>query len=285
LSGARNREPRASECGELTRARHALYALLVCAAGCAHLPGARPSAPELIFIPPFQVRVYPAGAGAPGSRVSLALLLSGDGGWTHSLDSMARALSATGSFVAGIDVRALLETYRHDARGCVSTGSDLAALARFIEQRYQLPRTPPVLIGHSAGATLAYVALAQSPRGTFAGGLTLSFCVDLDLATPLCPALAGLPRSSGVRLLPSNTVSAPWISLHGLDDGVCPASEDRRFVAATPGATFTALPGVSHRYRHPARWWPQFAAAYARLAGSNTAGRTGDRRVTAPRLL
>jgi acetyl esterase/lipase len=45
-----------------------------------------------------------------------------------------------------------------------------------------------VLIGHSAGATLAYVALAQARPRTFAGALTLSFCTELDLTRPLCAA-------------------------------------------------------------------------------------------------
>jgi type IV secretory pathway VirJ component len=199
----------------------------------------------------------------------LALLLSGDGGWGGPLPEIARRLSDEGTLVAGIDVRDLFSSYARDPQSCVSPGADLADLAHYLEQRYALPDAPPVLIGHSAGATLAYVALAQSPTGTFAGALTLSFCADLDLSKPLCsaPGLRSLPRTSGVRLLPSpSALPAPWSALHGLDDTVCPAAEAREFVGALPGARFIGLPGITHSYHHVNRWWPSFESAWRQLA-------------------
>lgn len=125
----------------------------------------------------------------------------------------------------------------------------------------------PTLIGHSAGATLAFVALAQSAPGAFAGAITLSFCADLDLAKPLCPnpGAVPLPRSGGVRLQPPVALPAPWIALHGLDDEVCPPEDSRTFATAIPGAHFIALPGIDHGYRNIDRWWPQFEAAYQQI--------------------
>lgn len=198
----------------------------------------------------------------------LVLLLSGDGGWGAPLSEIARRLSAQGALVAGVDVRDLFAVYSRDPHGCVSPGADLAALARYLQQRYALAGAPVVLIGHSAGATLAYVALVQSTPGTFAGALTLSFCADLDLEKPLCggPGLRSAPRTGGVQLLPATSpLPAPWFALHGLDDQVCPAAEAREFVSVMPGTHFLDLPGISHSYHHMSCWWPMFETAWHQL--------------------
>ncbi|MBV8146668.1 MAG: type IV secretion system protein VirJ, partial [Gammaproteobacteria bacterium] len=110
----------------------------------------------------------------------LALLLSGDGGWGSPLDAIASRLAAEGTLVAGIDVRDLFATYEHDGGSCVAPGADLEELVRDLRQRYGLADSGAVLIGHSAGATLAFIALEASSPGSFTGALTLSFCADLD---------------------------------------------------------------------------------------------------------
>ncbi len=203
----------------------------------------------------------------PGTPERLALLLSGDRGWTPFIGSLARELAASGTLVAGIDVEDLLKSLAQDPASCVAPGEELAVLAHYLQQHYQLTRTVPVLIGHSAGASFAYLGLAQSPAGSFAGALTLSFCEDLDLVKPLCrgASVQYLPRSGGVRLLPAVTLPAPWVALHGLEDEECPAPAARAFVDAVAGARFVALPQVTHSYHHWALWWPQFTAAYSEL--------------------
>jgi type IV secretory pathway VirJ component len=175
-------------------------------------------------------------------------------------------------------VRDLSATYERDPRACVSPATDLAELGDYLQARYGLAHAAPVLIGHSAGATIAYAALAEAPRGTFAGALTLSFCVDLDLRKPLCvsAALRYSPRpAGGARLLPAAALPAPWTALHGLDDSVCPAPEAREFVTAIPAAHFIGLPGVTHHYWNMDRWWPQFAQAYAELIAAGPPAAAG----------
>lgn len=198
----------------------------------------------------------------------LALLLSGDGGWSGLLGSIAQRLAAGGTLVAGVDVRHFLASLSQDPATCVAPGAELQSLARFLQQHYQLPSIAPVLIGHSAGATLAYVALAASTPQFFAGAITLSFCADLDLVKPLCPTrgmVPPLPRSGGVRLQPPVALPAPWIALHGLGDEVCPVADSRTFATAITDARFVPLPEIDHQYRHLHRWWPQFEAAYRQL--------------------
>ncbi|MBV9697854.1 MAG: virulence factor family protein, partial [Gammaproteobacteria bacterium] len=124
-------------------------------------------------------------------------------------------------------------------------------------------------VGHSAGATLAVVALAQAPRGSFRGALTLAFCPELDLTLPVCPSAAVRsstdPQHRGQRLRAAGALPAPWIDLHGLQDSECPAAPARAFAAQVPNAQFLPLPGVGHTFGSPRSWWPQFRAGFTAL--------------------
>jgi type IV secretory pathway VirJ component len=198
----------------------------------------------------------------------VAVLLSGDGGWGAPLDAIASGLAGRGSLVAGIDTREWLAALNRSGSPCIEAGGALADLGHYLNEHYPVPAQAPVLIGHSAGASLAYVALAQSAPADFAGALTLSFCADLDLARPLCPAgaLREGPRAGGVRLRPGGVLPGPWIALHGLEDRECPALEGREFVQGVPGSRFVALPGVGHSYRDAGSWWGAFMSSYDTLA-------------------
>ncbi len=206
----------------------------------------------------------------PGPAHHLVLLLSGDGGWDPAVEAIAQRLALRGTVVAGIDVRTWRAALEHAASTCVSPGAALAQLGRSLQARYGL-RERPALVGHSAGATLAYVALAQGRAQDFRGAVTLSFCAELDLAKPLCAAAAlrSTPRPNGVRLVPGGALSAPWIGLHGLDDRECPAAEGRAFVEAVPGARFVPLPGQGHSYGDIDSWWTPFNAAYGSLTAQH----------------
>ncbi len=203
-----------------------------------------------------------------GPPQHLALLLSGDGGWGAPLEAIAAGLAVRGSLVAGIDTRDWLAVLNRSGSPCIDPGAELAELGHYLKERYAVAPQAPILIGHSAGASLAYVALAQGRPADFAGALTLSFCTDLDLSRPLCPAAAlhGAPRAGGVRLLPAGALHGPWIALHGLDDQECPAAEGRQFARGVPGSRFVALPGVGHSYRDPRAWWGAFLSSYDTLA-------------------
>lgn len=216
------------------------------------------------------VRVYRP----QGSERNLALLVSGDGGWGAGIASIAQDLAGTDTLVAGIDGAEFLHGLGSGAAGCASPAGELATLSEFLIARYHLPpSTRATLVGHSAGATIAYVALAQAGAGTFTGALTLSFCTELDLDRPLCPAAAlhGVAVPSGIELTPGGPLPAPWIAVHGLNDKVCPAAAGAAFAAGIPQATFSAIPGVDHNYRDRALWWPAFMAGYRKLSGQGSA--------------
>ncbi|HUI59026.1 MAG TPA: AcvB/VirJ family lysyl-phosphatidylglycerol hydrolase [Steroidobacteraceae bacterium] len=205
-----------------------------------------------------------------GEVKHFALFLSGDGGWNSKLALISNALAADGTLVAGVDTAELFADLEKDGGSCVSPDGDLENLSHYVQAYYKVPTYfRPILLGHSAGATLAYASLAQAPAGVFAGALTLSFCVDLDLHKPLCQA-QGLRFTArgdgpGARLLPPPQLHAPWFALHGAEDKVCPAAEAREFVARIPGARFIELPRVSHNYAGTRDWLPQLKAALAEL--------------------
>ena len=199
------------------------------------------------------------------------MFFSGDGGWDDGLADIARALAAQGTLVAGIDTSDLFEELEKDGGKCVFPVGDMENLSHFVQAYYKLPTYfTPILIGHSAGASLVYAALAQAPPGTFTGALSLSFCADLDLHKPLCKA-ANLDYTAradgeGVRLTPpTKPLSAPWVAIHGSEDEVCSIAEARSFVANTPDARFVELPGITHNYGDMASWMPQFDSAYASI--------------------
>ena len=204
-----------------------------------------------------------------------AFLLSGDGGWNSGLATIAQRLANQGTMVAGIDTPQLYTNLEEDTGACVFPDGDLENLSHYIQAYYKLPTYfTPILIGYSAGASMAYAMLAQAPRGTFASALSLSFCVDLDLGKPLCRSenLRYTPRPHGVgsKLLPAPQLSAPWIAIHGTADDECPLPEAKAFVSQVPGARFVEMPRVGHNYGDPRGWLPQFDDAYASLAAADS---------------
>jgi type IV secretory pathway VirJ component len=208
-----------------------------------------------------------------GEVKHFVLLMSGDGGWTPRLARMAGALASDGTLVAGVDTAQLFADLEKDGGDCVLPDGDLENLSHYVQAYYKVPTYYiPILIGHSAGATLAYTSLAQAPPGIFGGALTLSFCVDLDLRKPLCQ-VQGLRYSklkAGFRLLPPPQLQAPWIALHGVHDHVCPIADARAFVAQTKGARLVELPKIAHSYlgSDAADWLPQFKTAFESIVAT-----------------
>ena len=205
-----------------------------------------------------------------GEVKRVVLFLSGDGGWEGSVLEMSHVLQQDGALVIGIDTDALFRNLDKDAAKCVFPDGDLENLSHFVQAYYKLPGYKlPLLVGYSAGASLAYAVLAQAPPQTFAGALSMSFCVDMELHKTLCKgeSVHYITRRdrNGVDLLPSKTLATPWIALHGSADHVCPMPLAKRFASKVSGSEFIVLPGQGHHYEPAASWQPQFRAAVAKL--------------------
>jgi type IV secretory pathway VirJ component len=203
------------------------------------------------------------------------LFVSGDGGWNPDVVGMAEQLRDAGALVVGIDVRALMKRL-DPSGGCAYPAGDLEELSRAVQLRFKLAAyMRPILAGYSAGATLVYAALAAAPPETFAGAISLGFCPDIELRTPLCD-MRGLtttkrPGGIGYDMSPFSGLTVPWMVLQGEIDQACDASTTRKFVAATGATRLFSLPKVGHGFSVPARWAPQFLEGYRAITASRLA--------------
>jgi len=207
-----------------------------------------------------------------GKPRSVALFISGDGGWTLGVVDMARALAARGALVAGVDIRRAVKLAPLRERGCIYPAAQFEQLAHTLEARFALPHYQyPLLVGYSSGATLAYALLLQAPAGTFSGALSLGFGPDLETPTPLCEenllrtALRHSPPP-GYDMQAVASTPARWIVLQGDHDQVCDPQRSHDFVTPIANAQLVMLPNVGHGYSVPKNWMPQFLSAYDTLS-------------------
>src|SRR5271170_6821585 len=186
-----------------------------------------------------------------GNATSFVLFLSGDEGWNGSIEPMARKLAQQGAMVAGIDLPQFTSALRSDGAQCVFPDGDLENLSHFVQAYFHNPSyLAPWLVGVSSGASLAYAVLAQAPKDTFAGALTLGFCPGLYLDKPLC-------KGSGLEL----TLSNPWVAIQASQDLACPASAVRDFVSRVQGAAIATVPNADLK---------PFSAAFVKLAATQS---------------
>ena len=205
---------------------------------------------------------------------SVAIFLSGDGGWELGVINMAKALRDQGAVVIGADIRHYLaslgEAAARPGAPCQLIAADFEALSHQVQKEIGMREYHvPVLVGYSSGATVVYATLVQSPPGTFAGALSLGFCADQDFAgAGLCPG-AGLHYTPNKQhelvLAPAPSLRQPWIAFQGQKDEVCSAKAVDEFAASVAHAGVVRLPLVGHGFSVERNWMPQFRAAYARL--------------------
>jgi type IV secretory pathway VirJ component len=201
----------------------------------------------------------------------VVLFVSGDGGWKLGVVGMARRLGAE-ALVVGIPMPDWQRIAEKHAGACWYPAGELEAMAQAVEKIYKFPRyLPPVLVGYSSGATVVYGALAQAPAGSFAGGVSLGFCPDLEVRRPICSKGDWHPSfdpKKGKSLLPARPDlparadgSASWIALQGMVDQVCDFKAVERFAANLPAARVILLPKVGHGFGVTRNWGDAFDGA------------------------
>lgn len=208
-----------------------------------------------------------------GPPRSVALFVSGDGGWTLGVVGMAERLRALGALVVGIDIRRYLSAVGSAPGPCTYAAGDFEALSQYIQKRLGLEHyLAPVLVGYSSGATLVYVAVAESPPTTFRGALSLGFCPDLPGKRAWCAGPGRLRadplRRGGWSFQPLVRLPAPWIVLQGDDDQVCSPALAADYIAGIDGAEIIKLPKVGHGFGVESRWGPAFDQAYRRIVAA-----------------
>jgi type IV secretory pathway VirJ component len=206
-----------------------------------------------------------------GPPQQVVIFLSGDGGWNKGVVDMAHHLVDEGALVAGVDVTQMSRLAQQSRADCVASAATLEGLSHYVQQKLGLhDYRPPIIVGYSSGATVAYATLAQAPTGTFKGALSLGFCPDLEWSKPLCrgEGLEHDPARQGFVYRPATRLTDPWIALQGEQDQVCAAARTREFVGRVPGGEVVSLPKVGHGFSVERNWLPQFTAAFRRIAAA-----------------
>jgi type IV secretory pathway VirJ component len=202
----------------------------------------------------------------------VVLFASGDGGWEPRVVDMVVRMQALGKIVVGFSTPEYLKRLDASSLKCAYPPQELEALSQFVQRKLEIRSyRVPMLVGYSSGASLAYVAAAQTPINTFAGVIGLGFCEDLALDKPLCrqgalktTPVKEKPEADGVRLLPIEHLVAPYELLQGQADEACSLAEVSAFMKQTD-VTLHAVPKVGHGFSAIDEWFPQFLAAYKTL--------------------
>jgi type IV secretory pathway VirJ component len=195
-----------------------------------------------------------------GSPASFVLLLSGDEGWNRAADALATQLTQQGAMVVGIDLPKFKAVLEADGDQCVFPDGDLENLSHFVQAYFHnATYLAPLLVGVSSGGAMAYAVLAQAPKDTFAGALSLGFCPRLNLSKALCKG-TGL-EFAGVNLLPVKKLANPWVVLQDSNSAACPVAATREFVGQVHGAAMALLPNLSNA---------PVNAAFSKLVAANS---------------
>lgn len=205
-----------------------------------------------------------------GPPTSVALFVSGDGGWKGGVIDMANTLVAKGAMVLGIDARHYAYTLSKKNADCLYPAADFESLSLGIQKKYKFGNYyKPVLLGYSYGAVLIYGVLAQAPANTFKGAIALGFCPDINLKRPLCKG-SGLTQrvlkpGTSFYLERATHLTAPFIVLNGLKDQTCPYEATASFMKDLPNAELVALK-VGHGFSVKNNWQPALVEAYQKVA-------------------
>jgi type IV secretory pathway VirJ component len=208
----------------------------------------------------------------------VALFFSGDGGWNLGVVDMAQILADQNTLVVGISVPYYMQKLNASKESCLYPASDLELLSKFVQKKLGFPDyEPPVLVGYSSGATLAYAALAQAPPTTFKGAISMGFCPDLPLAHPFC-AGHGIasdpgPKGKGIVFRPTSTLEQPWVAFQGTIDQVCFKDDVVKYTAQVKNSRTILLPDVGHGFSRTNKWAPQFREAFQSIVGGKGAGK------------
>ncbi len=210
----------------------------------------------------------------------VALFFSGDGGWNLGVVDMAQILADQDTLVVGISVPYYVAKLNGSKESCTSAAVDLELLSKYVQKTLGLPNyEPPVLVGYSSGATLAYAALVQAPPSTFKGAISMGFCPDLNLVHPFCPGhgIASDPdlksKVKGLVFRPASTLEQPWVAFQGTIDQVCFKDDVVKYTSQVKNSELVLLPDVGHGFSRTNKWAPQFRQAFRKIVQPDPAGR------------
>ncbi len=147
-----------------------------------------------------------------------------------------------------------------------------------MQKKLRLPvYVPPLVIGHGAGAAMAYAVAAQARPTSVGGAVSLGFCPDLALPKPLgrgSGLLIEATAKPGIyRLRPSRALAAPWVVLQNQRPDGCDPHDAHRFVDAAAGAELVVL-ATRDKLDDPELWLPNLRHVLERVSGAPTVAAT-----------
>jgi type IV secretory pathway VirJ component len=204
---------------------------------------------------------------------SIALFVSGDGGWEFGVINMAKNIALQGALVLGIDAKYYRNSLQKLSSKCYYPATDFENLSLMIQKKYKFPvYQKPILIGYSYGSTLVYGILSQAPANTFKGAIALGFSPDIEINKPLCKGkgltLHVLKKGKSFFLEPTKNLSEPFIVLNGLKDKECNYNKTNLFLKGVKNSQLIALTKVGHGFSIADHWLPQFNIAYKKILNS-----------------
>ncbi len=164
----------------------------------------------------------------------VAVVASGDGGWTHLGPYVADFLAGKGYFVVGFDSKAYLSSFTKDGKTLTTTDvpGDFVALVTFAARG---AAGPPILIGVSEGAGLsALAATAAGVKEKIAGILVLGLPDKNELGWRFRDSVIyvtkGIPNEplfSAADVI-GQVAPLPIAAIHSTKDEFVPVDEIRR---------------------------------------------------------
>jgi type IV secretory pathway VirJ component len=188
-------------------------------------------------------------------------LFSDAGGWSRALDRTARELARHGVAVVGVDLP-------HYLAGLVATKEDQChyTVAELEEWSHRLQRElgferyrSPILAGIGEGATLAHVALAQSPAATLAGAIGTQPTPALATHVPLCAGAPNHAVAGGFAYEPAENLPGFWSEAKDLD-AIGAEVQNALGEPGSDAAELEGLPLIEIAVEQPS---PRFAVIYS----------------------
>ncbi len=174
-----------------------------------------------------------------GEVKDVVYLLADQGTQEPAIARLGERLARESTLVVRIDSAKLIGDLQKAKGNCVDLGSDFEGQSQYLQARYHLPTYhPPYFIGIGAGAAITYALLAQAPTSTFAGVLSLDFCPELRIRTPLCRGddlrTVAHAAAGSTELLPLTRSHTRWVVQPDTTGRQCDARSARTFVSRLP---------------------------------------------------
>ena len=210
-----------------------------------------------------------------GDVTSVALFLSGAGGWGASEAAVTVALSDANTLVVGLDTRAL-EASAGPGSSCAYVAGSLQEIARSAEKQLKLPTyIEPMLVGFGQGAAYAYSAIAEAPQNSFKGGVGIAYDPQAATRRPLCPGAGALQARAtpggGYAVGAAQSLSAPFTVLQGAGDAVNSPKAVAAFFNGLDGSRVVTVNKTGRGFTDPALFKDQLTSAYWQIAGTDSA--------------